>query len=41
MQILRRVRPGDIVYNPMNMTLGAVGYIMEMLKKMLQFQAII
>lgn len=22
----KEVRPGDIVYNPMNMTLGAVGY---------------
>ena len=22
----KKVRPGDIVYNPMNMTLGAVGY---------------
>lgn len=24
--IFKEVRPGDIVYNPMNMTLGAVGY---------------
>ena len=24
--ICKEVRPGDIVYNPMNMTLGAVGY---------------
>ena len=33
----KKVRPGDIVYNPMNMTLGAVGYN-GMLKKCCSFR---